>query len=401
MAAVAEEYSSIPESIEKALDSIDGFIKNLQSTFDDGQIPEADAVVSQYQRLRSDLKRFDQEINKLISYLREEIEPDSVEDIDQIETVSRELIESAEQFQDRCQDLSQKFVDLGFSDPAESVQDMVRALDEIPVEIENSLFENQLLLVLKTEYFPATVKDTIPELTNNLNVHEASKRQNSAFMLARLAADFPAAVGQYHRRLTSRLPEAPVNEKRNLLAALVFVSDAESTTDTVARAEALELIHADDSTVALYAALVLGTQCENAKQAELIASRVMSLLDVDAATDKEVNVTNVLYELAESHPDSVAEFVPDMAAMLDNPSAQVQENVVEFLGVLGRAEYRSEIRSIRDETDNSSLEATATTTLEEFPEDGHSETETKANDSDDSLESDSILREIEEEFDAD
>jgi hypothetical protein len=232
-----------------------------------------------------------------------------------------------------------------------------------------------------------------------LDADDCGRRQNSAFILARLAVDFPAAVGQYHDRLTTRLPEAPVDEQQNLLAALLFVSNADAMPDTAGKAEALELIRADDSTVALYAALVLGTQSTTAEQARLIATRVVSLLDVDTATDTKVNATMVLYQLAESHPDAVDEFVPDIAPLLDNHSAQVQENVVELLGILERVEYRAEIVAIREETEDPSLEEAATTALEELPEDVPNETETESTASDDTVDPGSVLAEIEEEFD--
>jgi hypothetical protein len=399
MTAVAEEFSSIPASLENALNSLDGFIDNLQSSFEDGELPEADAVVAQYRRLRTDLETFNHEVENLLSYLRGHAEPETVDDIDQIETASRELMQSTAAFRDRCQDLSVKFSELGLSEPAESLIDVVAAFGEFPTEIEDSLFENQLLLVLKAEYFPGAVKGTIPELILELDADDRGRRQNSAFILGRLAADFPAAVGQYHDRFTTRLPEAPVDEQKNLLGALLFVSDADAMPDTVAKAEALELIHAEDTTVALYAALVLGTQSTTAKQARLIATRVVSLLEVDAATDTKVNATMVLYQLAESHPDSVSDFVPDIAPLLDDPSAQVQENVVELLGVLERAEYRAEIVAIREETDDSSLEEAATTALEGLPEDGPNETETESIALDDTVDSGTVLAEIEEEFD--
>ena len=399
MTAVAEEYSSIPASIENALDSMDGFIYNLQSSFEDGELPEADAVVAQYHRVRTDLETFNHEIDKLLSYLRGDAEPETVDDIDQIETASRNLMQSTATFRDRCQDLSVKFSELGLSELAESLIDIVAAFGEFPTEIEDSLLENQLLLVLKAEHFLGAVKDTIPELILELDADDCGRRQNSAFILGRLAADFPAAVGQYHDRLTTRLPEAPVDEQQNLLGALLFISDADAMPDTVAKAEALELIHADDTTVALYAALVLGTQSTTAEQARLIATRVVSLLDVESGTDTKVNATMVLYQLAESHPDSVSEFAPDIAPLLDDPSAQVQEHVVELLGLLERAEYRAEIVAIREETDDSSLEGAATTVLEELPEDGPSEGETKSTASDDTVDSGSVLAEIEEEFD--
>lgn len=167
MAAVAEEYSSIPESMEGALDSIDGFIKNLQSWFDDGEVPEVDAVVDQYNQLRSDLETFSIEINTLVSILRGDTDPESVEEINQIETASRELMQSAEEFRDRCQALSAKFSELGLNEQADALLDVVSAFGELPSEIKTSLFENQLLLALKTEHFPGEVKDSLPELINN------------------------------------------------------------------------------------------------------------------------------------------------------------------------------------------------------------------------------------------
>ena len=399
MAAVAEEYSNIPASLENALDSIDGFIDNLQSSFENDELPEADAVVAQYHQLRTDLETFNREIDKLLSYLRGDAEPETVDDIDQIEIASRDLMQSTTMFRDRCQDLSVKFSELGLSDPAESLIDVVAAFGEFPTEIEDYLLENHLLLVLKAEHFPGAVKENIPELILKLDADDRARRQNSAFILARLAADFPAAVGQYHDQLTTQLRKAPVDEQKNLLGALLFVSAADAMPDTVAKAEALELIRADDTTVALYAALVLGTQSTTAEQARLIATRVVALLDVDAATDIKVNATMVLYQLAESYPDSISEFVPDIAPLLDDPSAQVQENVVELLGVLECAEYRAEIVAIREETDDPSLEEEATTALEGLPEDGPSETESASTASDDTVDSGSVLAEIEEEFD--
>lgn len=399
MTAVAEEYRSIPASLEDALDSMDGFIDNLQLSFEDGELPEVDAVVAQYHRVWTDLETFNHEIDNLLSYLRGDAEPETVDEIDQIETASRDLMQSTGTFRDRCQDLSVKFSELGLSELAESLIDVVAAFGEFPTEIEDSLLENQLLLVLKAEYFPGAVKDTIPELILELDADDRGRRQNSAFILGRLAADFPAAVGQYHDRLTTRLSDAPVDEQKNLLGALLFVSDADAMPDTVAKAEALELIHADDTTVALYAALVLGTQSTTAEQARLIATRVVSLLDRDAATDTKVNATMVLYQLAESHPDSVNEFAPDIAPLLDDPSAQVQKNVIELIGVLGRAEYRTEIIAIREETDDPSVAEVATTVLEGLPEDSPSETETESTTSDGTVDSGSILAEIEEEFD--
>lgn len=400
MTAVAEEYRSIPASLEDALDSMDEFIDNLQSSFEDGELPEVDAVVAQYHRVRTDLGTFNHEIGNLLSYLRGDAEPETVDDIDQIETASRDLMQSTATFRDRCQDLSVKFSELGLSELAESLIDVVAAFGEFPTEIEDSLLENQLLLVLKAEHFPGAVKDTIPELILELDADDRERRQNSAFILGRLAADFPAAVGQYHDRLTTRLPDAPVDEQKNLVGALLFVSDADAMPDTVAKAEALELIHADDTTVALYAALVLGTQSTTAEQARLIATRVVSLLDGDAATDTKVNATMVLYQLAESHPDSVNEFAPDIAPLLDDPSAQVQKNVIELIGVLERAEYRTEIITIREETDDPSVEEIATTVLEGLAEDSPSETKAESTTSDGIVDSDTILAEIEEEFDA-
>jgi len=407
MTTVAEEYGSIPASLENALDSIDGFIDQLQSSFEDGELVEADAVVTQYHRLRTDLETFNHEMDNLLSYLRADAEPETVEDIDQIETASRDLMESTATFRDRCQDLSVKLSELGLSEPAESLIDVVAAFGEFPAEIEDSLLENQLLLFLKAEHFPSAVKDTIPELILELDANDRGRRQNSAAILARLAADFPAAVGEYHGRLTTRLLEAPVEEQKNLLAALLFLSVAESMPDTVGREEALELIRADDITVALYAALVLGTQSTTAEQARLIATRVVSLLDGEAATNTKVNATMVLYQLAESHPDSVSEFVPDVAPMLDDPAAQVQENVVELLGVIGRAEYRTEIVAIREETDDKSLEKAATTALEELPEDSRRETEIEdtttqnTNSSTSPISDSDLLNQIEWEFETD
>jgi hypothetical protein len=400
MTAVAEEYRSIPASLEDALDSMDEFIDNLQLSFEDGELPEVDAVVAQYHRVRTDLETFNHEIDNLLSYLRGDAEPETVDDINQIETASRNLMQSTATFRDRCQDLSVKFSELGLSELAESLIDVVAAFGEFPTEIEDSLLENQLLLVLKAEHFPGAVKDTIPELILELDADDRGRRQNSAFILGRLAADFPAAVGQYHDRLTTRLSDAPIDEQKNLLGALLFVSDADAMPDTVAKAEALELIHADDTTVALYAALVLGTQSTTAEQARLIATRVVSLLDGDAATDTKVNATMVLYQLAESHPDSVNEFAPDIASLLDDPSAQVQKNVIELIGVLERTEYRTEIITIREETDDPSVEEVATTVFEGLPEDSPSETETESTTSDGTVDSGSILAEIEEEFDA-
>lgn len=398
MAAIAEEYSRIPESIEQALDSIEGFIQTLQSSFADGELPEADAVVDQYHQLESELESFNDEINNLLSYLRGESEPESVDDITQIETASRALMESAETFRDRCQALSDKFSELGLSEQAEAMTDLAGVFDEIPSEIANSLLDNQLLFALKTEHFPGAVKGSIPELTNKLTADDPEQRQNAAFMLARLAADFPAAVGEYHEQLTTRLPEAPVKEQQNLLAALLYVSEADSMPDTIARTELLELIHADDTNVALYAALVLGTQSTTATQAELITARVMSLLDVDADTDTKVNATMVLYQLAESHPDAVTEFVPEIVPLLDDSASQVKENVIELLGVLDRGAYRADIRSIRNATDDTSLAETATTVLEGLPTEDSNEPERESAGSADTTDTDSILSEIEDEF---
>jgi hypothetical protein len=45
LASVAEEYSDISTSLHQLLDSLEETIESIQTTFDEGQLPEVDVLV--------------------------------------------------------------------------------------------------------------------------------------------------------------------------------------------------------------------------------------------------------------------------------------------------------------------------------------------------------------------
>ena len=60
-ASIAEDYSEISTSIHGFLDMMSGLIETLETTFEDGQLPEIDAFITAYQVLENDLEEFDED----------------------------------------------------------------------------------------------------------------------------------------------------------------------------------------------------------------------------------------------------------------------------------------------------------------------------------------------------
>lgn len=389
----AEEYSQIPVSIEQMLDSTEGFVNTLQTTFDEGQIAEVDAVVRSYTVLEDNLQTFRLEIESLLSILRSEHIPNSVSAIESIEQSCRTVVRSVERFRNRCDDLGELFEKSGLAEQADSISTVSSALGEFPDAIRESFFTNQFLLAVQASHFPGTLKRDVSKLIDTVESSNSDRRLNTIFILVAIADEYPDAVASYCSRLAEILPTASTIERRNILATLLLTADSQRDYQAVIKQQAVNLLDSNDIHIALYAAMLLSRQDITKRQSELVTARIGTLLDSAEDDDVLINATYAIYQMANSRPESIESLVPEVANLLDDSDPQVCENVIETLVELGRDEYRDDIAKVHSQTTDSNLRDVTTEALETLSGTS-SERPVKTNPS----EYDSVLEEIKDLF---
>lgn len=302
---VAEEYSDISDSVRSLHKNMGGFIETIESDVVGTGIEGAEDTVESYSEFERALQQFDTEITYLMEILRGNTTPDSLEEFDDIETACDRLCFAAEQFQSDCLRLAQSFSQAGATDAAENLQTLAVNFGTINTSINESFFDNQLLTSLKAYYFPNSIVENIPEIVEALDAENLERRQNSYGMLMMAAKEKPVAVAPYADQIADNLTTASPGEQQNLLGTLNVLQSEGETLGRDVRSDALDLVDAADPTVALYASLLLAREATTAEQAQIITTRIESLLTKDIETEEWANATFVLYELARSHPDAV------------------------------------------------------------------------------------------------
>lgn len=394
---VAAEYSDIPDSIRSLHKAMSGSIESLESNFVGTGLEGAEATVASYAAFEDALEPFDTEITYLMAILRSQTTPDSVDDIRNIKTACDQLCSAADQFQSDCFRFAESLAQAGMTDASESFQTLAEELGAVTPEVERSFLDNQLLTAIRAHHFPSTVAEDVPDIIDGLDAADLQSRQNSYFVLTMAAREDPAAVVQYASQLASNLSTVSQGEQRNLLALLNILQSHDETQNLDVASDALNLVDSADPTVSLYASILLAKQATTAKQAQVITTRIESLLTQDIGAEARVNATFALYKLAESHPDAVAHVTPTVADLLTDEQATVQENVIEFLIEIGATEYRADIEEVRSNSADDGVTSAADTALETLSADTASSIDAATGDSS-SQDRDSILDDIEDAF---
>jgi hypothetical protein len=263
--------------------------------------------------------------------------------------------------------------------------------------MESSFFDNQLFITVKAHYFPSSVVEEVPEVVDALDAENPDRRLNSYGVLAMVAQEEPDAVAPFATEIASNLSTASADVQPNILTVLMILQEHGETLDRDVRSEALYIANAADPTVALYASLLLAEEATTAEQAQVITTRIESLLTRDIGTKERTNATSVLCKLAQSHPDAVEHIVPNVADLLTTGEPSVQENVIELLAELGAGEYRGKIETVRSNSNTDDVIKAADTALGELPEEVSSSDEDTTQ-SRPSRNAESIMSDIEDAF---
>lgn len=394
---VAEEYSDIPESIRSLNENMDGFIKSVESNLVGTGLSGAEETVSSYSEFERAVEEFEREVTYLMGILRSNTTPDSVNEIEEIETACDQLCSASEELQSNCFQLSESLTQAGATDVAEDVQTLAVELGAITPSVQQSFFDNQLLTAVKAYHFPSSVAEDVPKVIDALDHEDLERRQNSYFVLMMAAQEEPAAVAPYATQIASNLSAVSSGEQQNLLGVLNILQSQDEAQDIDVQSDALNLVDAADPTVALYASLLLAKQATTAEQAQVMAARIKSLLIQEIGTEGRTNATFVLYKLAQSHPEAVEGVTPTVAKFLTTEPPSVQENVVEFLGEIGATEYAEKIQTVQANSKDEEVISAADVALEKLPKEAEVESKNTLR-KNSSQDNDSIIAEIEDAF---
>jgi len=364
-ASIAEEYSEISTSIHGFLDKMSGLIETLETTFEDGQLPEIDAFITAYQVLENDLEEFDEEVEKLLGLLEDQYEPNSIEEIERIEQTAETLLHSVREFRDRCGELATAFSANGLEEQASALREVATAFDDLPEAIRNSLLDNHLTLAIKADYFPGELSDEVDVLVSNLESATGDQRQNTYGVLVMLANEVPSVVAPHADDLVDHLADLRPATKENLLTTLKIVARS-TPKDNIAKGQALELLEESNPSLAVKAAGLLAEQSLTATEAESIANRMETTLDETSNPEVRINATFVLYTMAESYPEVFRDYESTIASLLDAKNPDVVENTIGILGRLGWTEYSNEIAEVRVNSTDPDVVAEAEEVLKEF-----------------------------------
>lgn len=397
LADAAEEYRETPAAINDMLDSIEGSVQEIESAFDRGDLHAADMFISSFYRFRDNAETLEREMQKVPPYLSGETEPESPADIDDIERVSRRVMESASEFGEAAEQLGNEMSKLGHSEFADSLYNVATHVQRLPASIEDSVLDNRLLFVLRAEYFPTEANSEIADYLAEFDSIGQEARQNTLSGIAIIASSNPELVADHTAVLVDRLPDSSPSETQYLLGILVLITEEETPHREAIIEHALDLIHSETDTIALYAAMVLGNLATTEQQVRVASKRAGSLLQEVNVEEPKVNVTSALCGLAESHPDAVQELVPDLAALLETGKPSTTANAIEFLELTDAVSYRSKIEEIRGSTNSEQVEQAARSALESFPQEQTAETPETTTTADTDASS-SILAELEAEF---
>jgi uncharacterized protein YukE/F0F1-type ATP synthase delta subunit len=365
LASIAEEYSEISTSLHQLLDNLEGTIETIQTTFDEGQVPEVDALVTTYYELEGDLEEFDREVEKLVNLLEGEYDPDSIDEIEKIERTSETLVQSLTEFGDRCEELATTFSANGLENQAAAFRELASSVNNLPGTIRESLFDNNLVLSIKAEQFPEEFRGEVDELVEELESAPAEQRQNTYGALVMIANKDPAAVAPYEDQLIERLTEEPPEAQQNLLTILTLTARAGSDND-VAKEQALNLLNELNPALSVKAATLLTEQPLTTNEADQIVTRMKALLDESTNQSVRVNSTFVMYTLATSHPEVIRDYASDIASLLNDQIPGVVENTIGTLRKLGCAEHADRISEIRAHSDDPEVRAEAEEALQQF-----------------------------------
>lgn len=364
-ASIAEEYSDISTSLHQLLDNLQETIKSIQTTFDEGQLPEVDALVTSYYELEGDLEEFDREVDKLMNLLEGQYEPDSIDEIEKIERTSETLIQSVSEFGDCCEDLATTFSANGLENQATAFREVASAVDDLPGAIRESLFNNNLVLSIKADNFPEELRGEVDELIEESESAPTDQRQNTYGALVMIANKDPAAVAPYEDQLAERLADERPAAQQNLLTILTLTARS-GPDNNVAKEQALNLLGGFNPALSVKAATLLAEQPLTTNEADRIATRMKALLDESTNQTVRINSTFVLYTLATSHPKVIRDYASDIASLLNDQSPGVVENAIGTLGKLGCTEYADKISEIRANSDDPEVRAEAEEVLQQF-----------------------------------
>jgi hypothetical protein len=361
---VADEYASIPESITGLLTSLEGLAESVEANLT-GEVDAADAFVDSFRAFESAVKTFDTETTRFLAMLREERVPDTVEDIQAFRTAAFELIAAADELRDDAAAFSEVAVQLGLSDAAEAIQTLSDSLADINPSIRTSFIDNLLITAVTAYYFPGTMSESeLARVVETIETDRSDYRQNAYFVLALLAENNPEIVAAYSETLAARIATGTTAERGNLLAVLYLLQKQEQL--NIDPEAVLKAIDSNDPRVALHAAMILGRQSTSSEQAAAVSKRIVQLLPKATEPDIMVNATYVLYLLAKDQPEAVQDAVAPAAKYIDSDIPTVQENVIEFLGHAGAAEYMDAIADCRDRTTTEAVRVACDMALEQL-----------------------------------
>lgn len=366
---VAEEFQSIPLEAMEALESIRGFIEMIDTTFDEGTVPEADEVVETFDALERDLKAFTADMETFLAYLRRETEPESLEDIKRIEASADQLMKTTSEFSNRCAEFHTALTSLGVQTDVSAINDVSNASAMIARAIDESLFENQLFRILRGYYFPESVESELPKIVGLITEGSPDQRLNSSFLLLQLAKENPDEVARHTDDLIAYLPKAPESEQQNILAALIHLADAGSLSNQHDIEPILGLVRTGDPTRSSYAALFASELSTTEEQARSIVSGLRPHLSDTSDPELLLNITSAFCRVGESHPDVVRPFIEDAAALMNHSRPRVSKNILELLTILGDRAFEERIERFRAESNDKELRNAATEALEKLSED--------------------------------
>jgi len=364
-ASIAEEYSEISTSIHRFIDEMSGMIETLESSFDDGQHTEIDALITAYHVLENDLEEFDKEVEMLLDLLEDQYEPESIEEIERIEQTAETLVHSVREFRDQCWELATFFSANGLEEQASAFREVATGFDDLPEAIRNSLLDNHLILAVKADYFPEELSDEVDVLLSNLESATGDQRQNTYGVLVMLANEAPSVVAPHTDDLVDHLADLHPAAKQNLLTILTLVARC-TPKDNLAKGQAMELLEESNPSLAVKAASLLAEQSLTATEAERIAGRMETILDETSNPEVRINATFVLYTMAESYPEVLRNYESSIASLLDAKHPEVVENTIGILGRLGWTEYSNEIAEVRVNSTDPDVVAEAEEVLEDF-----------------------------------
>lgn len=190
---LAEEYRELPSSLENFLDSIEEFVRSVDNTFEPSQLSNVNSFVDAYEKMGRDVQVLESESQKLLEYLEGNREPSDPDDIDDINRAVHSLIDSVEEFTNQAEQIRSEFIELGLAEQAEALQDVTTQFSQLPAAIRSSLLDNQLLFVLKAQYFPAAASEEISDHMDRLDAMDPQGRQNTYGAIALAASASPEA----------------------------------------------------------------------------------------------------------------------------------------------------------------------------------------------------------------